>query len=268
MNANATLFPTAGAVTRREVPATALVRALGALLFGAALLATSAAHASSDLGTRDWQNGQRLLDTWADGRLVDVQLRVDGSAAPLYPAPNDDDRHYFQAFAGRNYSIVLRNNTGRRVAVLLAVDGLNAVNGAITGLRADEDMYVLGPWEQATIRGWRTSLDEVRRFVFVDEQRSYAERTGQANSDMGWIRVLAFREQLPWWQGYRGGLRDERKQMFRDDRPQANAPVPQEDAPRPRGALLRRPRTTWRRANSTTAAATREPAGASASRIT
>jgi hypothetical protein len=58
-------------------------------------------------------------------------------------------------------------------------------------------MYVLDPYETATIRGWRTSLSEVRRFVFVDEKRSYAERTNQANGDMGWIRVLAFREQRP-----------------------------------------------------------------------
>ncbi|HUK63667.1 MAG TPA: hypothetical protein VLV15_10040, partial [Dongiaceae bacterium] len=146
----------------------------------------------------------RDIETWADGRLVDVQLRVDGEASPLCVGPGHDDRRYFQAFAGRNYSIVLRNNTGRRVAVLLAVDGLNAVNGEISSLRPSEDMYVLGAYEQATIRGWRTSLDEVRRFVFVDERKSYAQRTGQANSDMGWIRVLSFREQLPWWQS-RGG---------------------------------------------------------------
>jgi hypothetical protein len=56
---------------------------------------------------------------------------------------------------------------------------------------------VLDPWETATIRGWRTSLQQVRRFVFVDEERSYAERTNQANGDMGWIRVLSFREVRP-----------------------------------------------------------------------
>src|SRR6185295_13022283 len=56
-------------------------------------------------------------------------------------------------------------------------------------------MYVLDPYATATIKGWRKDLKNVSRFVFVDEQRSYAERTGQANGDMGWIRVAAFREQ-------------------------------------------------------------------------
>jgi len=69
---------------------------------------------------------------------------------------------------------------------------------------------LLDPFESAVIRGWRTSLDDVRQFVFVDEQRSYATRTGQANGDMGWIRVAAFEEQRPQAWGhikslYRGG---------------------------------------------------------------
>ena len=137
----------------------------------------------------------------ADGRLVDIQVQVDGiGTVPLYTANGRFDRRYFQAFKGRNYSLVVRNNTNRRVGVLMAVDGLNVINGAKSRLERNESMYVLDPFESTVISGWRTSLDGVRRFVFVNEERSYAERTGQANGDMGWIRVLAFREQLPYWE--------------------------------------------------------------------
>jgi hypothetical protein len=175
----------------------------------------------------DWDDPSiRVNDSWVDGRLVDVQLKVDGEAAPLYYAPGRFDRHYVQAFAGRNYSVVLKNNTGRRVAVLLAVDGLNVVNGEMSNLRSTEPMYVLGPWEHATIRGWRSSLDEVRRFVFVDERKSYAQRTGQANSDMGWIRVLAFREQLSWWDTHPNTER--RVKQYRDDG--SSTPQPREES--------------------------------------
>ena len=134
-----------------------------------------------------------------DGRLVDVQVLVDGHAAPLYVSHGRYDRRYFQAFRGKNYALALTNNTGRRIGVLIAVDGLNVVNGQRSRLASDEAMYVLDPWERTVIRGWRSSLSDVRRFVFVDEQRSYAERTGQANGDMGWIRVLAFNEQGRRW---------------------------------------------------------------------
>ncbi len=133
-----------------------------------------------------------------DGNLVDVQIQVDGASAPFYFKPGTWNRHYFQAFKGRNYSVVVRNNSARRVGVLIAVDGLNVVNGEITRRAHDEPMYVLGPYERAVIRGWRTSLDDIRRFVFVDEHRSYAERSGKATGDLGWIRVLAFRESEPW----------------------------------------------------------------------
>lgn len=167
--------------------------ALGALLI-AATAVTAAADYEAPRSSRSTE-GHRA----ADGQLVDVMIRVEDRAAPLYFKPGNFDRHYFQALKGRNYSLVVRNNTGRRVGVLIAVDGLNVVNGEETRLAHNEPMYVLDPWEESTIQGWRTSLREVRKFVFVDEERSYAERTGQANEDMGWIRVLAFRENVTVW---------------------------------------------------------------------
>lgn len=177
-------------------------------------------------------------EMWADGSVVDVQLQVDGDAAPLYVSPNGDRRHYFEAFAGRNYSVVLRNNSGRRIGVLLTVDGLNVVNGEVTRLASDEPMYVLGPWESATIRGWRSSMDEVRRFVFVDEKRSYASRTGQANSDMGWIRVLAFREQQPvayFWNGGRKPADDRDRAPRTDEGRERSKNQPEAQAPQASG---------------------------------
>lgn len=167
---------------RRPVPHAAGL-ALG-LALGVAFAASPAALASS------WERT-------ADGQLLDVQVIVDGSSAPLYVKPGAWDRRYFQAFRGRNYSLAVANNSGQRVGVLISVDGLNVVNGERSSLAGTEPMYVLGPYERAVIRGWRSSMRDVRKFVFVDEERSYAERTGQANGDIGWIRVLSFREQRP-----------------------------------------------------------------------
>jgi hypothetical protein len=225
----------AGATPRR--------RMLGRIAATMSMLTLLAAAPALAWDQHDWEDPNvRWNDHWVDGQLVDVQIKVDGETAPLYDAPGRFDRHYLQAFAGRSYSVVLKNNTGRRVAVLVAVDGLNVVNGEMSNLRSSEPMYVLGPWEQTTIRGWRSSLDEVRKFVFVDERRSYAQRTGQANSDMGWIRVLAFREQLPWWNN--GG----QMQKFRDDAPapqskqeeskDATPPTAQREAPQASGKAV------------------------------
>lgn len=178
------------AVPARSCPTRAFKVLLPALAAGLALGALPPAAGAVTSGATRW-------DTQADGRLVDVGILVDGASAPLYLRPGQWDRHYVEAIAGRNYAITIRNNTGQRVGVLISVDGLNVVSGTRSTLSRNESMYVLGPWERAVISGWRTSLSSVRRFVFVDESRSYAERTGQANGDMGWIRVLAFRELVP-----------------------------------------------------------------------
>lgn len=174
-------------------------RSLAALALSLAL-AVPPAFARSERVRPDDRIAPSSFEYWTEGRAVDVQVRVDDSAVPLYDRGSSDDRRYLQAREGASYSIVLRNVTTRRIGVVLAVDGLNVVNGRPSSGSRHEDMYVLDPNETTVVRGWRTSLDEVRRFVFVDEARSYAERTGQANADMGWIRVTSFREQRSWWE--------------------------------------------------------------------
>ena len=201
------------------------LRVLSGLVVGGLVAATGAATAQ-DYETyrapRTFRSAQP--HSVADGQLVDVQIKVDGATAPLYFRPGTWDKHYLQAFEGRNYSIVLHNTTGRRIGVLVAVDGLNVVNGEQTSMNRNEPMYVLDPRETAEIKGWRTSLRDVRRFVFVDEERSYAERTNQANGDMGWIRVNAFEEQNSFgWGRIKDGYRSENEKSSPPMAPRSEA---------------------------------------------
>jgi hypothetical protein len=133
----------------------------------------------------------------AQGRLVDVRILEDDRPAPLYSRgwSFNPARRYFEAFEGGHYAVELHNLTNRRVAIVMSVDGLNVLNGERSSLSSTEPMYVLGPWDTAVIRGWRTSLNEVQQFIFVNEQVSYAARVGKANGDMGWVRVATFEEQ-------------------------------------------------------------------------
>jgi hypothetical protein len=132
----------------------------------------------------------------APATLVGVSVQVDGSAASLYPAVDGSGRYYLEARAGSHYALTLANRTGERVGVVLTVDGLNAISGDRDN--AHGRMYVLDPWQSTVVQGWRTSLQEVRQFTFVDERRSYAARTGQANEKMGWIEVAVYRERRPY----------------------------------------------------------------------
>ncbi|MGH7723871.1 MAG: hypothetical protein ACREOU_00410 [Candidatus Eiseniibacteriota bacterium] len=135
---------------------------------------------------------------WVRQGPVEVSVRVAGRTTPLFQASNRLDRWYVEAREGKKYEVRVRNVTSERVAFLIVVDGINAINGQISRLSSDEPMYVLDPWGNATIKGWRKDMRNVSQFVFVDEERSYAERTGQGNGDLGWIRVLAYREAQPY----------------------------------------------------------------------
>ena len=151
------------------------------LLAGAALASPALAHPRG------------LSETPA--ALVAVSVELDGQPAPLFPAPDGSGRYYVEARTGSRYSVALANRTGRRVGVVLTVDGLNAISGERDAGRGR--MYVLDPWQRTTVQGWRTSLREVRQFTFVDERASYAARSGKANEKMGWIEVAAYRERRP-----------------------------------------------------------------------
>lgn len=232
---NATRIPAVGAAVRH--PAEPLNPRALLVLLGAALLATLAAGTPANARSVERDGWERHaeptapFEMWTEGRLVDVQVRVDGEPAPLYLGRREADRRYLQAFEGRPYSIVVRNVSARRVAVAIAVDGLNVLNGERSTLSSREPLYVLDPRETTVIRGWRTSLAEVRRFVFVDERRSYAERSDRANADMGGIRIASFRERQPWW-STRERVRV--SPPLDATEPRAAAPAPEADLPEPR----------------------------------
>jgi len=65
------------------------VAALAAMLFGATLLAGAAgAQSYQDDDHQSWRHSRWM--THADGRLVDVQLEVEGRSTPLYTSPRAD----------------------------------------------------------------------------------------------------------------------------------------------------------------------------------
>ena len=165
-----------------------LLKVIVSLLMAApaAMVLAPVAHAN-----QSWSHAQ--------GRLVDVRILENDRPTTLYSRGWNwsPPRRYFEAFEGGHYAVELRNLTGRRVGVVMSVDGLNVLTGDRSRLSGSEPMYVLGPWDTAVIRGWRTSLDQVQQFIFVDEQVSYAARVGKANGDMGWVRVATFEEQRP-----------------------------------------------------------------------
>ena len=89
----------------------------------------------------------------------------------------------------------LSNQTSRRVAVALAVDGLNSIDAKTTDAKS-ASKWVLGPRESVTIEGWQMSAATARRFFFTTEEHSYGEWLGRTEN-LGVIEAVVFEERLP-----------------------------------------------------------------------
>ena len=175
--------------------------------------------------------------------LIDVAVEVSGSRVPLFDAVDGSGRLYFEAREGAAYALRLSNRSHERLGAVV-VDGLNAISGERETIARGRPgrLYVLGPWSQVEVRGWRTSLDQVRQFTFVAERSSYAARSGKANSRMGWIEVAVYRDLAP---ARVGGSRREGSGA---EAPSAAAPAERSsnDAKSARGEAAREyPGTGW-----------------------
>ncbi len=100
---------------------------------------------------------------------------------------------YVQARQGQRYGIRVTNHTNERLAFVIAVDGRNIISGKRSDLKRHERKYVLGAYQSATYRGWRTSKNRINEFFFTDEDQSYSAAFGDYSA-MGVIAVAAFRD--------------------------------------------------------------------------
>jgi hypothetical protein len=129
----------------------------------------------------------------APGRLVEVQL-VDRARGEVLPEYRHRGSAWVAGRPGDRYAVRLINRSGARVMVVLSVDGINAITGqTATPLQSG---YVLAPWQQAEITGWRKTDAEAAAFYFTALPDSYAARTDRP-ANVGVIGVAVFRERVP-----------------------------------------------------------------------
>lgn len=122
----------------------------------------------------------------------DVQvIREGGETLPTYA---HRDRFYVQGNAGERYIIRIVNPTANRVEAVVSVDGLDVVDGESGDLR--KRGYVVPPYGETRIEGFRTSHADVATFRFSSVSDSYAGKKGKARN-VGVIAVALFEEQAP-----------------------------------------------------------------------
>jgi hypothetical protein len=119
-------------------------------------------------------------------------------------------RAYILGHSGERYIVRVTNPTPRRVEAVISIDGLDAVDGEPADMR--KRGYVIQPYGELRVEGFRVSTAEVASFRFSSVRNSYAGRKGKARN-VGVIGVAVFAEQeapamplgqvMPEWQHYR-----------------------------------------------------------------
>jgi hypothetical protein len=144
--------------------------------------------------------GLWLVVTPGPAAAQDVSVEIvsdQGFIFPSYPVNSRDHswRAYVEAQRNAQYGIRIVNHTGRRIGLVVAVDGRNIISGQRSSLDRSEQMYVLDPHDARTYEGWRTGRDRINRFYFTSEGDSYAGAWDDYSA-MGVIAVAVFPERI------------------------------------------------------------------------
>lgn len=176
----------------------------------------------------------------ASPRGYGLNVQVDGQDRAEYYA---NGSIYVEAVRGREYALRVTNPTPYRVAVALAVDGLNTIDSKHTDAWKAAK-WVLGPYESTVISGWQVSDQAARRFTFTGERGSYGAFLGQTQN-LGVIEAVFFKERRPMPpppiyepQPYRDGRFEEKLKRRESDAPAGAAEgSTQAQAPAPKSAM-------------------------------
>ena len=115
---------------------------------------------------------------------------MDEVGRPL-PTFQHRGRTYVLGDRGARYLLRVRNQSGGRIEVVTSVDGRDVLEGRPASV--EKRGYLVPPFGQIVIDGYRLSLDEVAAFRFAAVERSYAARMGDAR-DVGVIGAAIFTE--------------------------------------------------------------------------
>ncbi|MBU0945393.1 MAG: hypothetical protein KJ804_05090 [Proteobacteria bacterium] len=156
---------------------------------GIMIIVSALILSGQSLARGNHQGGEVVVDIVSDQRGL----------LPRFDAPFAEvaeERSYVIARDAERYSIRVTNRSGRRVGVVLAVDGRNIISGEKSYLQSHEPMYILGPHQTQEVAGWRSGRNQINRFYFTGMSDSYAAAWGD-HTAMGVVAAAVFREHQP-----------------------------------------------------------------------
>ena len=123
--------------------------------------------------------------------MYKLKVLVNGRSIPKYH--DREGNIWVEARYGTRYSIEVKNDTWKRALAVISVDGLNVVNGK----RKEPSIstgYVISPYNNVIVKGWRIGSDQVKEFYFTTPQDSYSNKLGADKKNIGVIGCFIYEE--------------------------------------------------------------------------
>ena len=122
----------------------------------------------------------------------DVSVQLEDEEGSRLPTFVSGGQTFVLGSWGQTYNIRVSNLGPRRVEVVLAVDGRDAVSGQPTD-PVRQRGYVIPGYGNLRVEGFRNSLESVATFRFTDPGDSYSTRMGTPQQQ-GFITVAVYSE--------------------------------------------------------------------------
>ena len=133
---------------------------------------------------------------------MDLSARIliyerDGrSLRPIKIYTDESGKRWVEARNGTKFVIEVKNDSWNNILSVVSVDGLSVITGKRAKLEP-KDGYIVSPYSSTKITGWRTSLENVREFVFTDNKKeSYSHKLGADESNIGVIGFAFYKQKV------------------------------------------------------------------------
>ena len=115
---------------------------------------------------------------------------------PIRIYTDDSGKKWVEARNGTKFVIEVKNNSYQKILSVISVDGLSILTGERAVLQP-KNGYVVNPYSNIKLNGWRTSLDKVREFVFTaNKKETYSHKLGADESNIGVIGFAFYKEKI------------------------------------------------------------------------
>jgi len=117
--------------------------------------------------------------------LFQLKVRVSGKNIQEY---HKDDLTFVEGKPGSQFELVIKNLSGERILCHPTVDGRSVMNGKQARKNDSSDGYVLNPYQETVIPGWRLNQEACAHFFFTGRgEETYGEQMGDSGENKGVI---------------------------------------------------------------------------------